>query len=39
VRCTMPTERRETIWRVLSEGGTPVEAARLAGIPETEEVA
>jgi peptide/nickel transport system ATP-binding protein len=39
VRCTMPAERRETIWRVLAEGGTPVEAARLAGIPETEEVA
>jgi peptide/nickel transport system ATP-binding protein len=39
VRCTMPPERRETIWRVLAEGGSPEEAAAKAGIPQPEEVA
>ncbi len=32
LRCTMPPERRETIWRVLAAGGTPREAADAAGI-------
>jgi peptide/nickel transport system ATP-binding protein len=39
VRCTMPPERRATIWRVLAEGGTPDQAAVAAGIPQTEEAA
>jgi peptide/nickel transport system ATP-binding protein len=39
VRCTMPPERRETIWNVLAGGGTPEEAAAKAGIPQPEEVA
>jgi peptide/nickel transport system ATP-binding protein len=39
VRCTMPPERRETIWNVLAAGGTPEEAAAKAGIPQPEEVA
>jgi len=39
VRCTMPPERRATIWNVLAEGGTPQEAAVKAGIPQPEEVA
>ena len=39
VRCTMPPERRATIWQVLADGGTPEEAAAKAGIPQPEEVA
>jgi peptide/nickel transport system ATP-binding protein len=39
VRCTMPPERRATIWKVLADGGTPQEAAVQAGIPQPEEVA
>jgi peptide/nickel transport system ATP-binding protein len=39
LRCTMPAERRETIWNILAEGGTPQQAAVAAGIPQTEEVA
>ncbi|MGX6447131.1 ABC transporter ATP-binding protein [Patulibacter sp. S7RM1-6] len=39
VRCTMPPERNREIWRILSEGGTPEEAAVAVGIPTQEEVA
>jgi peptide/nickel transport system ATP-binding protein len=39
LRCTMPPERRETIWNILAEGGTPQQAAVAAGIPQPEEVA
>ena len=37
VRCTMPPERNTEIWRILSEGGTPEEAAVAVGIPTRQE--